>query len=394
MGKEGARAVNDGEARAASTDARIASIARFNARVDQAQEARPATKSWVDAALRGRGAARCPVRMRSLSLDVILRYGDDLADLFVAYPDDVLLLPAYDLFVSYQPPGSANPIDPVRVLIEPAEWTDEWGTRWRHADGGVGASTIAHPIGTWSDLDDYLAHRLPDPAAPGRLDGALPALRMHGANRYVFGATHFALFERLHCLRGMENTLEDFYAAPREVERLLDALTEYYLGVIHAWGRLDGVDALFMTDDWGTERALMISPLMWRRFFAARYRRLCDAAHGQGLQVVFHSCGHVSDIIGDLIDAGVDILNPLQPEAMDLTWVAREFGGKIAFLGGLSDQAVAVYTPQQVRDEVHRTIDLLGTPFGNAYVLALSNLLMPEVPFANIVALFEACHGQ
>jgi len=98
MGKEGARAVNDGEARAASTDARIASIARFNARVDQAQEARPATKSWVDAALRGRGAARCPVRMRSLSLDVILRYGDDLADLFVAYPDDVLLLPAYDLF--------------------------------------------------------------------------------------------------------------------------------------------------------------------------------------------------------------------------------------------------------------------------------------------------------
>ena len=312
----------------------------------------------------------------------------------MAYPDDVFVAPAYDLFVGYQPPGTPDPIDPVRVLIEPAAWTDEWGTRWRHAEGGVGASTVAHPIGTWADLDDYVAHRLPDAAAPGRLDGALPALHMHGASRYFFGATHFALFERLHCLRGMENTLEDFYAAPREVERLLDALTDYYLGVIRAWGRLAGVDALFMTDDWGTERALMISPAMWRRFFAARYRRLCDAAHSQGLRVVFHSCGQVSEIIGDLVDAGVDVLNPLQPEAMDLALVAREFGGKIAFLGGLSDQAVAVYTPQQVRDEVRRTIDLLGAPFGNAYVPALSNLLMPEVPFANIVALFEACHGQ
>jgi uroporphyrinogen decarboxylase len=102
----------------------------------------------------------------------------------------------------------------------------------------------------------------------------------------------------------------------------------------------------------------------------------------------------VLPIIGDLIDVGVDIMNPLQPEAMDLRVVAREYGGKVAFWGGLSDQVLAVYSPTQVRDEVRRTIDLLGGPFGNAYVLALSNVMMPEVPWDNIVALVEACHDQ
>ena len=81
-------------------------------------------------------------------------------------------------------------------------------------------------------------------------------------------------------------------------------------------------------------------------------------------------------------------------KAMDLRQVALEYGGKVAFWGGLSDQAVAVNTPAQVRDEVRRAIDILGAPYGNAYILALSNIMMPEIPIANIVALFEACHDQ
>ncbi len=151
---------------------------------------------------------------------------------------------------------------------------------------------------------------------------------------------------------------------------------------------------IFWTDDWGTELSLMVAPDMWRRFFAARYRRLCDEAHRLGLAVAFHSCGHVLPIIGDMIDAGVDIIHPLQPEAMDLRIVAREYGGRVAFWGGLSDQAIATATPAQVRDEVHRAVNLLGTPYGNAYIPCLANVMMPEVPFENIVALVEACHGQ
>jgi len=369
-------------------------IQRFNARVDQALAGSAPTKGWVRSALRRDGASRCPVRLRRLSLDVILRHGDALADLFCQYPDDAVFAPAYDIFTGYQPSDRPNPINVVQVLTEEARWFDEWGTEWRHAAGGVGASTVSYPLGDWAQLDAYLAERMPDPLAPGRLDGALPAYRMHSQTKYFGGMTHMALFERFHCLRSMENAFQDFYLHPAEVNRLLGALTDYLLEIIRQWGQLEGVDGLFLTDDWGTQAALMISPRMWRKFFAARYRRICDEAHRWGLDVIFHSCGNVTAIIGDLIDVGVDVLDPLQPEAMDLAQVAREFGGKIGFCGGLSDQEIVSFTPAQVRDHVHQTIDTLGKAFNNAYLVAPSNTLPPDVPIENLVVLFEACHGQ
>jgi uroporphyrinogen decarboxylase len=205
--------------------------------------------------------------------------------------------------------------------------------------------------------------------------------------------THMALFERLHCLRGIENTFADFHLYPNEVHRLLDALTDYYVEIVRSWGRLGGVDGLLLTDDWGTQTSLMISPAMWRKFFAAPYRRICDEAHRCEMHVVFHSCGNVTAIIGDLIDAGVDVLDPLQPEAMDLAQVAKDYGGKVAFCGGISDQQLATLSPQQVRDHVRRTIDTLGSRFDNAYLVGPSNVLCPEVPLKNLRALFEACHN-
>ena len=112
------------------------------------------------------------------------------------------------------------------------------------------------------------------------------------------------------------------------------------------------------------------------------------------MDVIFHSCGNVLAIVGDLIDAGVDVIDPIQPDAMDLKALAREFGGKVALCGGISDQRLARWTPTQVRDEIRATIDLLGSAFDNAYLVAPSNVLTPEVPLKNIVAMFEVCHGE
>ncbi len=369
-------------------------VRRFDERFDNALRCAPPSKAWVRAALRHQGAPRCPVHLRELSLDVVVRHGDALANLFTEHPDDLVFVEPYDWTIGFQEPGRLEPIDPLRMHTTDAEWTDEWGTRWAHAAGGVGASPVGYPLEDWSGLDDYLARRMPDPHAPGRLDGALTRLRLHGPAQFFVGGTSVGLFERLHFLRGMEMTLEDFYSAPRETERLLDALSDYQVEMIRAWGRLPDVDVCFLGDDWGTETGLMVSPAMWRRFFAARYRRLCDVAHESGLLVLFHSCGNVFGIIGDLIDAGVDVIDPLQPEAMDLAAVAREYGGKVAFCGGISDQRLGAKTPVQVRDEVQRLIDTFGAPFGNAYILAPANSLMPETPLENLVALFEACHDQ
>lgn len=368
---------------------RRAVMDRFNARFDAAHRQAPPSKRWVRRALHLRGAERCPVRLKRMSYDLILRYPEELADLFTQYPDDALFVQAYEAWAGYKPLTS---FDALRAATEAAEWTDEWGTPWHHAAGGVGATPAGCALADWDPLDDYLARRMPNPREPGRLDGAAAAINLHGGERYMVGMTHLLLFERLQALRGMENTLTDFYTDPECMDRLLGALTDYAVEIIRGWAHMPNVDAFFLTDDWGTQQSLMISPELWRKFFAARYRRICDEAHRHGLDVIFHSCGNVMAIVGGLIDAGVDVVDPIQPDAMDLKKLARDFGGKAAFSGGISDQRLARQTPAEVKDEIRATIDLLGTAFGNSYLVAPSNMLTPEIPLANIVAMFEACH--
>lgn len=366
-------------------------VARFEERIYAAQHSHPPTKHWVRDAIHRRGAPRCPIRLRRLSTDIIVRYGDALADLFCEFPDDVIALAPYDISIGYQPAGPGPRLSPVQALMQPMQWTDEWGTQWAHAYGGVGATQVGFPLQDWAQLDEVLA-RLPDPAAPGRFDATRPLLAMHGAAKYTFGYIHLALFERLHSLRGMQNTFIDFHLHEAQVRRLLDALCGYLLGMIRGWAQV-GADAVFMTDDWGTQQALMISPAMWRAFFRPYYQAAVDEAHRLGLDVVFHSCGNVAAIVDDLIDIGVDALDPVQPGAMDAAEVARRFGGRIAFCGSIDDQHLLSTTPAEIRDAVRRTIDQLGRPFGNALVVGPANILTPEAPLENLRALFEACHA-
>jgi len=171
---------SDEDVRALSLTEKQALVRRFNDRVDSAVAGAPPTKQWVKTALARGGAPRCPTRLRRLSYDLILRYGDALADLFVAYPDDTVFALAYDLFIGYQPADRTDRIDPVTVLTGDARWADEWGTEWQHVLGGVGASPVANPLPDWSGLDGYLANRIPDAHVPGRLDGALPAVSRFG----------------------------------------------------------------------------------------------------------------------------------------------------------------------------------------------------------------------
>jgi uroporphyrinogen decarboxylase len=384
---------SDEQIRSLTTAEKEAIIRRFNERLDGAIAGSPPSKAWVRQAMSRGGAPRCPCRFRRLTFDIILRYGDALADLFCAYPDDMALTQAYDPFVGYQPAGTPEAINPVEVLTQGRQWFDEWGTGWGHAEGGVGASPFSHPIRDWSQLDDYLARRMPDARAPGRLDAAVPAVRRHSGTHYFFAMAQNFLFERFHMLRGMENAFTDFHLYPSESDRLLDALTDYFVELIRSWGELGGLDAMLVTDDLGTQRSLMISPATWKKFFAARCRRIFDEAHRHGMQVLFHSCGNVAAVIGDLIDVGVDIIDPLQPEAMDVGRVAREFAGKVAFSGGLSNQRLVEFTPQETRDHVRRTIDAVGGPSGNAFIIAPSNMMSPDIPLENLEALFETAHN-
>lgn len=368
-------------------------VARFKERVDASQLASPDSKESVSKAVRRKGAERCMVRMYRFSTDVIVRYGDALADLLCEYPDDVIWAFPYDFALGYRRPGGGNRLTAVEAMMLEREWTDEWGIGWKHAADGTGANPIKHPIQDWSQLDDYLRNQLPDPHEPGRLDEALPTLAKHGRRKYCVGALNLTLFERLFAVRGMGPVLEDFYTHEEEIVRLCDAIANYAIGLVGEWGKTD-VSAIFLTDDVGSQNALMMSPTMWRRYLKEYYRRIFAEVHRCGKDVWFHSCGNIASIIPDLLEVGADVLDPMQPGPLNLADVARQFGGKVAFSGGIDDQRLEDYSPPEVRDMVRRTIDTLGRPFGNSYIVAAANSILPSVPLQNLEAMIQACHEQ
>ncbi len=365
-----------------------ARVARFEAAVKDAQLASAPSRELLKKAVTRQPVERCPVWLRRVSPDLVIRYGDALIDLFAEFPDDLGRVSPYDLMVGYKPKVK---ISPVEAMMTNAEWVDEWGVGWKHIVGGVGATEVSYPLADWSQLDEYLAS-LPDPDQPGRLEGAAdPAKELHQAGRYVFGLFG-STSEHLFGIRGMENALMDLCLEEDNVRRLLDPLQDYALKLIRQWSKI-GVDALLFLDDWGTQRQLMISPATWRKFFKAGYKAFFEEAHRLGMDCFLHSCGNVTEIIEDLIKVGLDVLDPVQPSAMDIEELGRRFGGRIAFCGTIDVQQLLPYaSPREIREAIRRSLDILARPYGNSMIIAPTNTITPDVPFENLRAMFEACH--
>jgi uroporphyrinogen decarboxylase len=268
-------------------------------------------------------------------------------------------------------------------------WVDEWGTGW--ADDGHGAKTDGYPLAaSWASMEGF---RVPDPDLPGRFDEADRELADRG-DRYVRSIVWFTLFERFWMLRGFENALMDPYLHEREFVRLRDAIVEYNLAIIRKFLQR-GVHGVFFSDDWGCQRGLLMDPGDWRKFYLPSYRRMFEPIRAAGAHVWMHLCGDVTAILADLIDAGLSVLNPVQPQAMDVRRLSRDFGGRLCFYGGVDVQGTMVHgTPGDVRREVHDLVSLFGG-FGGGYVGGTSHSIMPETPLDNIIALYEtfATHG-
>lgn len=368
-----------------------ARVTKFEDQVRAALVAAPPSADLIRGAVRREGVQRCPVWLRRVSPDLVIRYGDQLIDLFREFPDDLGRVAPYDILVGS---NQKSPIGAVEALMKDAQWVNEWGVGWRHVVGGVGASEASHPLADWSGLDDYLTDGFPDPRDPGRLAPAVaPAMELRKAGKYTFGLFGSALYH-LFSIRGIENALMDFHTNEAEMRRLIDSLCDYAIELTRCWASLD-VDALLFTDDWGTQESLLISPATWRSFFKTSYKRLFEATHRAGLDVFFHTCGNVTEIVDDLIEIGMDALDPVQTSAMDIDELARRFGGRVTFCGAIDVQHLLPYaTPGQIKDTIKRTSDILGRPFGNALILAPTNVITPDVSFENLRAMFEACHEK
>ena len=196
------------------------------------------------------------------------------------------------------------------------------------------------------------------------------------------------LWERATFMRGMEALLADVVLHPGFVASLLENLTEYILHTMAILFERFDFEAIAVSDDYGTQRAMVISPGHWRYFIRPCLARIYGLAKTHGRTVFHHSCGNNVPIIGDLIDLGLDILHPIQPEAMDVEFLKREFGRQLTFCGGISTQHLLVEgTPEEVRREVRRLKAVMGR--GGGYILEPGITIQADVPLGNMVAMMD-----
>ncbi|MEI6500123.1 MAG: uroporphyrinogen decarboxylase family protein, partial [Armatimonadota bacterium] len=173
------------------------------------------------------------------------------------------------------------------------------------------------------------------------------------------------------------------------IRRLLERITEWKSALYSAYVAA-GVDIVWIGDDLGTQRSLVMSPAQYRQWYRPHHQQIVDRLRSlrPDVKIAFHCCGHVTPLIGDLIEIGVDILEAVQSEAMDLSELKREYGADITFWGGVGAQSILSGTPEDVRQGVRETLRLMAP--GGGYIAAPCHTLTPEVPFGNVVALHEA----
>ncbi len=262
---------------------------------------------------------------------------------------------------------------------------DEFGVLWTTNEIDRGA-----PVGPCIREPDPARYHFPDPTAGYRFED-LDEWCEENAEHYTIIWVG-DLWERATFMCGMERLLTYVATEPDFVDWLLTGLADYILRTMDVLFDRFPFDGIALSDDYGTQKSLLISPDCWRRVVKPRLAEIFTKAKQWERTIFLHSCGNVRAVVPDLVELGLDILHPIQPEALDILELKREFGDRLAFCGGLGTQQFLVNaTPREVRDEVHRLKREMGR--GGGYILEPGITLQADVPLENIVALIEAARS-
>lgn len=208
---------------------------------------------------------------------------------------------------------------------------------------------------------------------------------------YVLVTIWGSHFEKANFARGIENFLADMAGDPEYAQKMLDFIIHKNLVMLENIVHTPGVDGILLGSDWGSQRDLLMSPDTWREMIRPGEEKEYALLREAGLDVWLHSCGDIQKIMPDLTDMGVDVLNPVQPECMDIGELKRKYGHRITFWGGISTQTVLPYgTPEEVQRETLRVSSLLGEQGG--YILGPAQEIQSDVPYENLCALIDAAN--
>jgi uroporphyrinogen decarboxylase len=247
-----------------------------------------------------------------------------------------------------------------------------------------------HPLAGMKTAKAVEAFPWPDLDAPYRYAGVTHQTQaFHDRGYAVCGEMYQTLFETAWLMRGMETFMADFYLEPEIAHAICERITAIRVGQAREFAKA-GVDILRLGDDIVTQQGRMMSVETYREFFLPRIRRIVDAAKAVNPEVIIfmHCCGHVEPVIGELIEAGVEVLNPVQPECNDVRRIKAQYGDRLSFWGGIGVQSVLPHgTPEEVRRAVVETAATLGP---DGLLLAPAHILDPAIPWENVLACVDA----
>jgi uroporphyrinogen decarboxylase len=263
--------------------------------------------------------------------------------------------------------------------------------RWRYRPQ---TPEYRSPLARARSLDDLRSFPFPDVSRPYHVKALARQVRTLHAHGLAAGGNlpHLGgeLFEAAWRLRGLENFLIDLLERPDWAHFLLDRLAD--LARRNA-GTLAGagVDVLALDDDVGMPGTMIISPAIWRQFFKPRMARIIQAARAikSDLRIVYHSDGYFEPIVGDLMEIGVNAINPLQPDHMDAARIRQRFGPQLALWGTVGHHTTFSFaTPDAIRQEVKHRIKTLGR--AGLILCPAYDIDEPDIPWENVAAFLEA----
>ncbi len=278
-------------------------------------------------------------------------------------------------------------IDVERHFIGENKDISEWGFKWERLDKTMGMPKDAL-IDNIDEVDKYV---VPNPYDARRFEDVDRIKGKYGKDKYYLASLALTGFTVMTFIRGFAAVLEDLYINKEQIGRLADMVFNFEEDIIRQL-KSYGFDGVAFFDDWGTQENLMISPGMWREFFKPRYRKQFKLAHEEGLDVYFHCCGKIDDIIPDFIEIGVDMLNLSQPNIFDIEQIGKDWGGKVCFVCPVSYQTTSISgTKEEIYNDVKRLMDNFGCFNGGliGYIEEYSSIGMTDENYWNCANAFK-----
>jgi len=273
------------------------------------------------------------------------------------------------------------------------DYVGEWGVGWKIAEyktkNGSGRYTevAKHPLGEDDAINSYVP---PDPGDEKRYEPSKKLIEEYGKEYPIMGVIVCTIFETAWALRGMDKLMIDFMTNEELANRILDIPFNYHL---YAGKKLVemGVDIIWTGDDIGGQNGMLMSPDTWRKYLKPRMARLFQElkAINPDLKIAYHSDGEFYPVMDELVEIGLDILNPVQPKCIDPYYLKKRYGKNLSFWGSVDIQETLPFgTPEEIINEVRERIKIMGP--GGGFIISPTHHVQIDTSVENFFAFWNA----